>query len=87
MEQEGCLSLPGAYSPVPRPDLALCHGQDQFGRPITVRGTGYLARCLQHEADHLNGIVLEDRLSLKARKAHRAQHEAHESEYPPSWPT
>lgn len=85
-EYEGCLSLPGAYTQLARPHLAICHGQDQFGEPITVHGTGYFARCLQHETDHLNGIVMEDRLSAKARRAHRAQHAAVAQRYGPAWP-
>lgn len=85
-EYEGCLSLPGAYSLLARPDFAMCHGQDQFGEPVTVRGTGYFARCLQHESDHLAGIVMEDRLTSKARKAHRRQHQDNAVGYPTLWP-
>lgn len=86
IEYEGCLSLPGAYTELARPRFAICHGQDQFGEPITVQGAGYFARCLQHETDHLNGTVMEDRLSAKARRAHRAQHAAIADRYGPSWP-
>jgi len=57
MEDEGCLSLPGAYIETPRPDSAVCKGQDQYGHPVQVVGTGVLSRCLQHETDHVNGIV------------------------------
>lgn len=85
-EAEGCLSLPGAYSPLPRPFRAICHGRDQFGQSISVDGTGYLARCLLHETDHLSGIVLEDRLSAKARSLHRRAHAAVADEYGPDWP-
>lgn len=85
-ELEGCLSLPGAYPALARPDTATCHGQDQSGEPITVRGTGVLARCLQHETDHVQGIVMEDRLSGRARKAHRAQHQARAGAFPLGWP-
>ena len=83
---EGCLSLPGAYSPMSRPDQVVCHGQDQFGAPTTVAGTGYFARCLQHETDHLHGTVMEDRLSAKDRKAHRRQHAEASRDYPSTWP-
>ena len=86
-EHEGCLSLPGAYTQLPRPYFAICHGQDQFGKQITIQGTGYFARCLQHETDHLNGIVMEDRLSAKARRAHRSQHASAADRYSPHWPT
>jgi peptide deformylase len=84
---EGCLSLPGSSLPLSRPDFAICRGQDQFGTPIKVAGTGTLARCLQHETDHVNGIVMEDRLSPSERRELRRQHEKAASEYPLFWPT
>ncbi|MFG7943022.1 peptide deformylase [Streptomyces cacaoi] len=65
---EGCLSVPGAYCPTPRPDYAVVRGQDIEGKPITVEGTGYFARCLQHETDHLYGYLYIDRLSKRDRK-------------------
>ncbi|WP_373872276.1 peptide deformylase [Acrocarpospora phusangensis] len=66
---EGCLSIPGPRAVVGRPDLATCHGFDVTGAPVTVHGTGVLARCLQHETDHLDGLLYIDRLSNAARKA------------------
>lgn len=83
---EGCLSLPGTYLPVGRPDTAVCHGQDQFGQPITVRGTATLARCLQHETEHLDGIVLEDRLTTQERHDLRRRHARVADRYSPRWP-
>ncbi|MCC3651797.1 peptide deformylase [Streptomyces sp. S07_1.15] len=65
---EGCLSVPTAYAPLARPDYAVCRGQDAQGKPIVVRGTGYFARCLQHETDHLDGYLYIDRLSKRDRK-------------------
>lgn len=65
---EGCLSVPTAYAPLPRPDVAVVRGQDPTGAPITVRGTGHFARCLQHETDHLYGYLYIDRLSKRDRK-------------------
>ncbi|WP_131737623.1 peptide deformylase [Actinomadura roseirufa] len=65
---EGCLSVPGPYAPLARPDHATVHGFDLTGEPLTVEGTGLLARCLQHETDHLEGKVFIDRLSKRARK-------------------
>ena len=85
-DYEGCLSLPGAYLPVARPDFAICQGQDQFGEPVTVRGTGTLARCLQHETDHLNGIVMEDHLTDAERRDLRRQHKRAAAGYPDDWP-
>ncbi|RLL70644.1 peptide deformylase [Streptomyces sp. Z26] len=65
---EGCLSVPTAYAALARPDTAVVRGQDAQGRPIAVRGTGYFARCLQHETDHLYGYLYIDRLSKRERK-------------------
>ncbi|WP_431042310.1 peptide deformylase [Streptomyces sp. P1-3] len=65
---EGCLSVPGAYAPLARPDYAVVRGQDAEGKPIAVQGTGYFARCLQHETDHLYGRLYIDRLSKRERK-------------------
>ena len=83
---EGCLSLPGAYLELARPDHALCKGQDHTGQPVAVQGTGLLARCLQHETDHLNGTVFGDRLSGRARKKLYALHEGMADSYPADWP-
>ncbi|QIQ02759.1 peptide deformylase [Streptomyces liangshanensis] len=65
---EGCLSVPTAYAALPRPDYAVVRGQDAQGNPVKVRGTGYFARCLQHETDHLYGYLYIDRLSKRDRK-------------------
>ncbi|MFF2651274.1 peptide deformylase [Streptomyces sp. NPDC058045] len=65
---EGCLSVPTAYASLARPDYAVVTGQDEQGNPIRVRGTGYFARCLQHETDHLYGRLYIDRLSKRERK-------------------
>ena len=85
-DYEGCLSLPGAYLPVSRPDFAICQGQDQFGEPVIVKGTGTLARCLQHETDHVNGVVMEDHLSPSERRNLRRQHKRVAADYPDDWP-
>ena len=71
---EGCLSIPGQYAPVPRPDQATVHGFDLTGAPVSVSGTGLLARCLQHETDHLDGHLFIDRLPAKLRKQLLAAH-------------
>jgi peptide deformylase len=65
---EGCLSVPGQYAPLPRPDHAVVRGFDAAGEPVAVAGTGLLARCLQHETDHLDGHLYIDRLPAKRRK-------------------
>jgi peptide deformylase len=59
---EGCLSAPGESYPTGRADWAKVTGQDGDGNPIEVEGTGFFARCLQHETDHLDGYLYLDRL-------------------------
>jgi peptide deformylase len=67
-DSEGCLSVPGAVMDVPRPDRAVVRGFDRDGEPLVIEGTGYFARCLAHETDHVNGHVYLDRLSKRDRK-------------------
>ncbi|WP_086562795.1 peptide deformylase [Streptomyces africanus] len=67
-EGEGCLSVPGATMDVPRPDRAVVRGYDRHGEPLVIEGTGYFARCLAHETDHVDGQVYLDRLSGRERK-------------------
>ena len=85
-DEEGCLSLPGASMPLARPDRAICRGQDQYGDDTEIVGTGTLARCLQHETDHLNGLVFGDRLSNRSRKQLLQQHDRIAERYSPQWP-
>jgi len=66
--EEGCLSLPGLGYPTPRAMHVIARGFDQYGEPLTIEGSGFLARLLQHEADHLDGILYVDRLSGQARR-------------------
>lgn len=84
--EEGCLSFPGAYETLARPDTALCKGQDIDGNPIEIVGTGMLARCLQHETDHLNGTVFGDRLPLRRKKSLTKKQTALAYRYPDDWP-
>lgn len=67
-DSEGCLSVPGATMAVPRTDRAVVRGLDNDGDPLVIEGTGYFARCLQHEVDHLVGHTYLDRLSKRDRK-------------------
>ena len=83
---EGCLSLPGGYAPLARPDTAICRGQDVDGNQVEVHGTGLLARCLQHETDHLAGTVFGDRLSKRSRRLLNEQHDTMTALYPQDWP-
>jgi peptide deformylase len=84
--EEGCLSFPGAYEELARPDYAVCNGQDVEGNPIEIIGTGLLSRCLQHETDHLSGIVFGDRLNGKRRRSLRKKAEEMAYRYPDDWP-
>ena len=61
-------------------------GTDEHGEPVTFHGTGLLARCLQHETDHLNGTVFGDRIPEKARKRLYKQHRELADAYPEDWP-
>ncbi len=83
---EGCLSLPGAFTGCARPDQAHVTGFDQTGAPVEFHGTGLLARCLQHETDHLFGTVFGDRLAERARKKLYKQHGELADHYPADWP-
>lgn len=66
---EGCLSIPGLSFDCRRKAHVVAHGQNMFGDPITVEGTAMLARCVQHETDHLDGVLFVDRLDAETRKA------------------
>ena len=68
-EVEGCLSIPGLGFPVRRYRATRVTGVDLHGNPVTVEGEGMLARCFQHETDHLDGILYTDRLEGEDRKA------------------
>jgi peptide deformylase len=65
---EGCLSVPDLHWPILRPDRVLLHGFDVDGKPITIEGDELMGRMLQHEVDHLDGILLLERLDPVQRK-------------------
>ena len=67
-DEEGCLSLPGLGFATPRAQQVTAHGVDQHGEPVTIRGTGFLARALQHETDHLDGRLYIDTLRGETRR-------------------
>jgi peptide deformylase len=85
-DDEGCLSLPGGYVPLARPDRATVRGTGLDGSPVTFTGEGMLARCLQHETDHTVGMVFGDRLSTRWRKKLQKSHENVADRYPQEWP-
>src|ERR1700753_2235096 len=66
--EEGCLSFPGIYYDVRRRLNTVARGVDERGDPVQVVGTEILARCLQHETDHLDGVLFIDRMDPATRK-------------------
>ena len=69
VDDEGCLSFPNLTVAVPRAVRAVARGFNVFGEPVTIEGDDMLARCLQHETDHLDGVLFIDRLDQEQRKA------------------
>jgi peptide deformylase len=67
--QEGCLSIPGMYWDCLRARHVVARGWNMHGDPVEVEGTDLLARCIQHETDHLDGVLFVDRLDEQTRKA------------------
>jgi peptide deformylase len=76
---EGCLSFPGLVYPATRAYGVVAKGVNMYGEPITLEGTGQLARCVQHETDHLDGVLFIDRLDKVQRKL--AMQEIREAEW------
>jgi peptide deformylase len=60
--EEGCLSIPGVSAMVERPMTVVVEGLDRDGKPMRMEADGMLARCLQHEIDHLDGVLFIDRI-------------------------
>ncbi|ARE37141.1 peptide deformylase [Rhodococcus sp. ADH] len=83
---EGCLSLPGSYTDLARPDFSTCRGNDQYGNSIEITAGGTLGRCFQHETDHINGIVFGDRLPTRKRKQLYRDHDEVSDQYTAHWP-
>jgi len=74
--EEGCLSIPGLYEEVRRARQIRVRALDEHGRPVEFTAEGYLARAVQHEVDHLDGVLFVDRLSLLKRRFMRSSLEA-----------
>ena len=66
--EEGCLSVPGPFHELERASHAVVRGVDLHGEPVEVTGDGYFARCLQHETDHLKGLLYIDHLPRNRRR-------------------
>jgi len=78
--EEGCLSLPTVHVDVERPIAVLVHARDERGEELVVEATGLEARVIQHEIDHLDGVLILDRTSREQRKAAmRAMREAEQA--------
>jgi len=74
---EGCLSVPGVTMPVERSLSLRVRGRDEYGEPVDFRAEGFEARVIQHENDHLDGVLIVDRTTRSARAAAlRAMREA-----------
>lgn len=67
--EEGCLSLPELSFPTVRGMSVIARGMNMHGEPVVIEGTELLARAIQHETDHLDGILFIDRLDTETRKA------------------
>ena len=74
--EEGCLSIPGLYTEVVRPSTVRVQAWNLKGRPFTLNADGYLARVIQHDYDHLNGILFLDRIDSKKRQRLLSAYEA-----------
>ena len=70
---EGCLSFPEIFAEISRPEFAEVKALNEKGKPITFRAGGLLARAIQHEVDHLNGILFIDRMDKKTKTEFRPE--------------
>jgi peptide deformylase len=79
--EEGCLSLPGLYGPVVRPRQVRINAYNLRGEEITADVSGLMARCVQHELDHLDGVLFPDRMSPAARADIEGELDVFETEF------
>lgn len=80
-DEEGCLSLPHIRAQIDRSTKLVLRAQDVTGRPIEQTGEGFIARIWQHETDHLNGVLLLDRMGFTARMGVRKKLKQLEEDY------
>lgn len=71
--EEGCLSLPGIRGDIVRPETVRMRATDLQGKPFEIDASGLLARCLQHEMDHLDGVLIVDKMSQMSRLRNRTR--------------
>jgi peptide deformylase len=69
--EEGCLSLPDIRGDVLRPPVVTVTALDEHGKQFTLRAGGLLARCIQHETDHLDGVLIIDKMTQGSRMKNR----------------
>jgi peptide deformylase len=81
-DEEGCLSIPDIYGEVERPAHVVLRALDRDAQPFEIEATGLLARCIQHEVDHLNGKLFIDYLSLLKRRIATRKWEREIGKYP-----
>lgn len=79
--EEGCLSLPGLYVPVKRPERITIQGYNLAGQEVRIEARDHFARVVQHETDHLDGVLMIDRISEAHRIAIREQLDEFDAEY------
>jgi peptide deformylase len=79
--EEGCLSLPGLYGQVVRPKQVRINAYSLAGQEMQMDATGLLARCVQHELDHLDGVLFTDRMTDAARKDIEGELDVFETEF------
>ena len=82
--EEGCLSIPDIFADVERPTSVVVRALDREGRPIEIQASDLLARCLQHEIDHLHGKLFIDHLSVLKRRSALAKWSKTKERYPGS---
>jgi peptide deformylase len=80
--EEGCLSIPEIYGDVERPTRVTMRGLDERGEPVEIAATELLARCMQHELDHLHGRLFLDYLGTFRRRSALAKWERERQKYP-----
>ncbi|HZK78104.1 MAG TPA: peptide deformylase [Gemmatimonadaceae bacterium] len=80
--EEGCLSIPEIFGDVTRASRVVVRGLDESGNEVEVEGTELLARCIQHEVDHLDGKLFIDYLSVLKRRSAMSKWEKMKDEYP-----
>ena len=85
--EEGCLSIPGIAGVVERAQSVVVEGLDEKGGPVRIEADGLLARCLQHEIDHLNGVLFVDRLSPLKRTMVLKKYRSLQADAPDGKPT